>query len=259
MGLTSQRCESNLFKNEILLYCMKTRLKVLSWLFAVIYMVVLLHNFVAVFVPAFVSAGRDGFRTGVEAGKESKNSDNEKNERYHSLDFIRRIYVELNPVDGQETYPDKILNQKTGKEELAENRSMYIKLADVSQLPAFLIIGNTFILCISLVALFIFIYIPILSFKIVKSISRDDIFDYKNIRRIRRIGYSMLGIFLFALVYAFITKATADYLLSLQNYKIVFSLDGESTSFLIFGIVVLIFAEVLKISTQIKEEQDFTI
>ncbi|MDR3061341.1 MAG: DUF2975 domain-containing protein, partial [Dysgonamonadaceae bacterium] len=107
--------------------------------------------------------------------------------------------------------------------------------------------------------MFIIIYLPVQSFKVVRSIARDDIFDEKNILRIRRIGYSLILMFLIAIFIAFTSMATARYMVSLKDYRVLFPLDSTDIFTLIFGILVLIFAEILKIATQIKEEQDLTV
>ncbi len=234
---------------------MKTRLKVLCWLFAATYLFVIVHAVVSDFIPGVTAGIKDGWED-----VENRQKNKEINKESPDLDFLGRLHVKLIPFGGKDSYPDRIVNKKTGKEVLAESREMLLEVQDLpQQIPWYLYVGNILVVIMSFVILFILVYVPVLSFKTIKSITRDDIFDNNNIRRIRRIGYSLILVFLFSLFYAVVSNVTAEYILSLQNYKIVFPLSGEDIFILTLGVMVLIFAEVLKIATQIKEEQDLTV
>ncbi len=233
---------------------MKTRLKVLCWLFAITYSLVIIHTVVSEFIPGFSA----GFKEGWEDA-EARHKNKEINKESRNFDFLGRLHVKLRPIEGLDAYPDRVINEKTGKEVPAESREMLLRVRDIPQLPWYLFAGNILYMIFSFATLFILIYVPILSFKTIKSIAKDDIFDKNNIRRIRRIGYSLIVVFLFSLFYAIVSKATTEYLLSLKNYKVIFPLGGEDIFILTLGIVILIFAEILKMATRIKEEQDLTV
>ena len=57
---------------------------------------------------------------------------------------------------------------------------------------------------------------------------------------------------------SFILVAGAQSTIRLENYKIIFSMQSEYY-WLLFGLVTLLFAEILKISHTMKEEQDLTV
>ena len=234
---------------------MKTRLKVLCWLFVATYATVIVHS-VAINIVAEFSAFRNGFDEGFNASKESVDETGKARKSFVSS-FFGSVYVKLKPI--YEHYPDKFVNEKTGEKMGAEIEQVRLSITDLPQVPRYLIIGNILTIPLAFVMLFIIIYIPVLSFKTIKSIVKNDIFDEGNIRRIRRIGYSLIIVSLFGVYCAVISKATALHFVSLKDYKIVSPLSSEDIFIVTLGIVVLIFAEVLKIATQIKEEQDLTV
>ena len=236
---------------------MKTRLKVLCWLFIAAYAAVIVH-FVAVNIVSEYSDFRNGFEEGFNARMELENLDGSEVKKNQLSTFIGNVSVKLKP--NYEAYPDKLINEKTGEKMSAEIERVRFSVTNLpQQVPWYLIVGNIFALLFAFVMMFIVIYIPVLSFKTIKSIVKNDIFDDKNIRRIRGIGYSLIIVFLFGVYYDFVSKATALHLVRLKDYKIVSSLDSEDIFIITLGIVVLIFAEVLKIATQMKEEQDLTV
>jgi len=235
---------------------MKTRLKVLCWLFVAAYATVIVHFVVTNIVSDFSDIG-DGFNEGVNAGRELENLDGSEVRKSFTSILVGNFSVKLKPID--KVSPDRLTNEKTGEKMSTEIERVRLSVTNLSQVPWYLIVGNVLALLFSFVMLFIVIYIPVLSFKTIKSIVKNDIFDEKNIRRIRSIGYSLIIAFLFGVYYDTVSKATALHLISLKDYKIVSSLSSEDIFIVTLGIVVLIFAEVLKIATQIKEEQDLTV
>ncbi|MDR1369776.1 MAG: DUF2975 domain-containing protein [Dysgonamonadaceae bacterium] len=237
---------------------MKTRLKILCWLFAAAYLFVIVYSVAFDFIPSFTSGFNEGMKDGYELAEKLKENDG-KEKKHRRANAFGMLSVRVIPVEGYKTYPDKIINEKTGEKVMAENHRMYLKVEDMPQLPWFLVAGNILVVIISFVTLFCLVYVPVLSFKTIKSIVNDDIFDEKNIHRIRRIGYSLIVVFLCILIHAFVSEATAQHVMSMKDYKIVSAWNKGDVFILVFGIVVLIFAEVLKIATRIKEEQDLTV
>lgn len=105
-------------------------------------------------------------------------------------------------------------------------------------------------------------YIPIQAYKILRSIMKDKIFDTNNITKIRRIGYVTL--INFGLVVLVMNPIIKYFYVSLfQVDPDHFYLDAFSNSqyygSLLFALLILLFAEILKMSQEIKVEQDLTI
>ena len=90
------------------------------------------------------------------------------------------------------------------------------------------------------------------------SINKSDIFNWKNVRRLRRLGILLIIGFVCTFLLAF---------LSFHNVEKVFSVTGYSLSMadmvhitsLVLGISALIVAEVFAIGLKMKEEQELTI
>ena len=233
---------------------MKTRLKVLCWLFVAAYAAVIVH-FVVTNIASELSDFNEGFKAGMESAN-PRNGDAKKSSM--SSLFFESAYLKLTPKI-QGSYPDKLINEKTGEVMAAEIERVHLSVRDLPKVPWYLTVGNVLAVLLAFLMMGIVIYIPILSFKVIKSIVKNDIFDEKNIRRIRRVGYSLIVVFLIGVYYAIVLKATALQIVSLKDYKIISSLDSDDIFIITLGIVVLIFAEVLKIATQMKEEQDLTV
>ncbi|MDR0799487.1 MAG: DUF2975 domain-containing protein, partial [Dysgonamonadaceae bacterium] len=73
----------------------------------------------------------------------------------------------------------------------------------------------------------------------------------------RRIGYACLFLFVYGFMHRLLSFLIVRSSISLEDYKITFSMSGYS--YLITGLLVLLFAELLNISHRIKEENDLTI
>lgn len=114
----------------------------------------------------------------------------------------------------------------------------------------------TILLSISLLGLFT--YIPILTYKVIRSIVKDNIFDMINIKRIRKIGYALLIAFLAALPIYPLTQYLYSFLFGISDISALGSIRDDY-SLCLFGLLVLLFAEILKLSLHIKEENDLTV
>ncbi len=227
---------------------MNTRLKILTILFSIAYGILVFDTVVSTFMPAFIAGIEDGWN---DAKEDHKNKDKERG----SSEIIH-CYVQ--PHEGIYSFPTPVINMKTGLRVFMETNTIKVKIEDAPQLSLGLIIVKVIEFFVSLALLFFLIFIPIQAYKIIRSIHKNIIFDEQNIRRIRRIGYALLIMFGLSLFVATVSTMTARELLSLEDYKIIFTMQDDYGS-LMFGLVVLLFAEVLKIATSIKEEQDLTV
>ncbi len=229
---------------------MNTKLKIICVLFAVTYLYVIGNAIISDIIPS----AKTGFMEGLEEGRRLA-----KNEDYQ-VKTSESLYFFAQPENGYYSYPLHIHNLKSGKLMNAEVRQFYVKLpsSDYKALPLWIRIFRTLIIPLSFVILFIVIYIPIQSFKVIRSIVKNEIFDEKNIKRIRRVGYSLLICFGLVFLFAYTLTATSQALIGMENYKIVLNL-GDDLMVLLFGFVVLLFAEILKIALKMKEENDLTV
>jgi hypothetical protein len=216
---------------------MNRRLKVISIILGFVYLFVIGDFLYSEFRPIIITAVH-------------KNS--AKVEKEHKLYLVYAV----KPKDKLFSMPSRIQNIKTGQTVQAE--FSIIKAVIVNpQLPSWHWMFNA----VSFLGIFLIaalIYFPIQIYKIAHSIVKNDVFQMKNVKRLRRIGYALLFIFGYISVYGYMTIALTRGLIQMEGYNIVFKMT-DTYSFLIFGIATLLFAEILQISHKMKEENDLTI
>ncbi len=220
---------------------MNNRLKILCILLAAIYIYLIGYN-----IGAQIYTMVNGQEIAVPAKTNPTN-------KYHF-----RAVVNIKSKNIQDTSLKPIINKVTNEPvDMQIGKAKAVFNIYESSFPTWIWIAVVIQVVALLSVMFTVVYIPVLTFKIIKSVIRDLIFDAKNIKRIRRIGYATLYIFLGLNYYFWIDQLIAERYVSLSEYNIV-SPDRKSI-FLLFGIVILIFAEVLNISQKMKEEQDLTV
>ncbi|NLT03575.1 MAG: DUF2975 domain-containing protein [Bacteroidales bacterium] len=184
----------------------------------------------------------EGFKLGLADGQD----------RAHETHFVY-----LKTKAGFTHYPDSLVNLKTGHKlpisydqgqlrtpltETVNQGFTWLKLLE--KLAAFAI-------------LFVMVYIPILFFKLMRALSRESVFDRRNIKYMRCIGCALLLFYVCGQ-----TMSLIDYLTLKQQFQFAayeLEWDQADALVLLLGFVVLLFAEVLGRGSSIKEEQDLTI
>jgi hypothetical protein len=221
---------------------MNKRLKIIGVIFGIIYIAILGFNFTSQ-ISEITGSFMDGFNS------VQKNPKAGINRLYEILQF------EVQPKG--ERYIDDLQNLNSGEILKAKVDSFTVK----TRLPKSSktkLLFDIFFGIIAFAVLFSIIAIPVLVVIIIRSIVRNDVFNSRNISRLKWIGYLLIAIFGFVLLFYIRDYVIAKSFIELQNYKIVFK-TGESHFYLIMGIVTLLFAEILKIATQMKEENDLTV
>ncbi|MEG1563020.1 MAG: DUF2975 domain-containing protein [Bacteroides sp.] len=98
----------------------------------------------------------------------------------------------------------------------------------------------------------------VLFVKLIISINKSDIFNWKNVRRLRKLGALLILTFFFSALSICIMTYQLSESFSLKGYSFNTS-ELIPTLTLILGLISLIVAEVFAIGLRIKEEQDLTI
>ncbi|MDR0865976.1 MAG: DUF2975 domain-containing protein [Candidatus Symbiothrix sp.] len=212
---------------------MNTRLKIICVLLGITYLFVCFH-----IISSSVSIS-------IENSEEE--STVSQNDSHNGTQYFFHIQPK-----GKEIFPIQLKNQKTGT--IINCSTNYLKVKIDSP-------GNFWfisLLIFSIAILFITCYIPIITYKLIKSMVKNNIFETINIQRIRKIGYSLIIFFLIGVLIDFIQMTVVKELVELENYKIVFSINGVYIH-LLFGLVILLFGEILQISLKMKEEVDLTV
>ena len=227
---------------------MDRRLKIITIAISAVYLVIIggyIHRSIADMVYGFKIGFKEGFES-VENG------------RMPSLSAAGCFFISLKPENGFRTFPSTFRNQMDRKPMKAEIEKMVVELSDVTeQLPKGTFAADICSLFLSFFALFVMVAIPIQTFRILRSITRDKIFDLSNIRKMRFIGYALLAFYVANFVFCFIHYRIASSVVELDGYKL--QMDLGNVTLVLLGLVVLMFAEILKISVQMKEEQDLTV
>jgi len=227
---------------------MDRRLKIITIALSLVYLAIIV-GFVEQMAADFIS----GFKAGIEKGVDSS----EKGE-IPTVSATGFFHIYLKPDKGYRSFPTTMINQLDGKPMKTEIEKMIVEISDVKeQLPKGTVVNDIFLTIFSFFTLFVSVLIPIQTFRIIRSISKNKIFDPKNIKKLRSIGYALIAVFVAGIVVAFLHYRVATSVVNIEGYSV--QMKWENITLVILGLVVLMFAEVLKVSVQMKEEQDLTV
>jgi len=175
-----------------------------------------------------------------------------------TLSTIGTFFLSLKPENGLRTFPSTMHNRLNGKLMKTEIEQMVVELTDVKdRLPRGTVVADICSIFLSLIALFVLALIPVQTFRVVRSITKDKIFDPTNIHKLRSIGYAMLAFYIATFVVNFFHYRIATHVVHVDGYSL--QMDWGNITLVLLAFVVLMFAEVLKVSVQLKEEQDLTV
>lgn len=233
---------------------MNTRLKIICILFGIVYFYFVGASIIDG-IPDFI----DGFNEGSKAAHEqfAKDFNKEVDNAPIETDHTETVFFNVKPVSGFFSFPSSIMNLKTGNPIRTEFMGFTAKI-DKTQLPFPIKFVSFFLFLFAFPLLFALVFIPIQIYMVIRSIVKNEIFDSRNVNRIRWIGYCLLYIFAMGVYDTFIYFLQAHALIQLEDYKIIFKMSNEYY-WLLFALVTLMFAEILKFSHTMKEEQDLTI
>ena len=229
---------------------MNTRLKIICILFGIVY-----FYFVGMAIVDAIPDFMVGFKEG--SNKARHTFEEEANSTFEETGQTETVFFHVKPVSGSFSFPNSIMNLKTGNPMRAEFPLLIAKV-DKTQLPSLNKIAYIILSIFAIPTLLAFLLIPILIYRVIRSIVKNEIFELRNIKRIRWVGYCLLYIFTIEICSNFLHTSQARTLISIEDYRIIFRMSSEYY-WLLFALVTLLFAEILKISHTMKEEQDLTI
>ena len=211
----------------------KTKLTTLTILTSLAYCLLILSSF---------TDGWDDFKLGFEEGYSLK---------------VQTYFVDLKEKESISTFPDSIKNLKTGtniniRYDKAQIRAAIIPVTEKS-IESYQMIETLF----SLIVLSIIICIPILFFKLMRSLIHEVVFDKINIRYMRLIALLLIVYFLIDLITGYVTYQMNVALFNFADYTI--KREPANMIWLLLGCVLFLFAEILSKGSIIQEEQDLTI
>lgn len=193
-----------------------------------------------------------GVKAGVEAGVEAAAS-MERQKELMNMKYISLMPDNMSVSGSGEFFLDSVYNEKSASYVPATYGSMIVSVDTKS--TAWGRIGFTLL---NLVHLVICVWAIILFIRLVISINKSDIFNWKNVRRLRLLGLALIVSFCTALLPAYLTLESVGEVFSVRGYELNLS-DMVNTTTLVLGLSTLIVAEVFAIGLKMKEEQDLTI
>lgn len=192
-----------------------------------------------------------GAKAGIEAATGNECSPSKQKELM-DMKYISLVSHSFT-MGGGNILPDSVYNEKTGKYLPAVYASMAVSIDShpsmweviTMKVLAFLQIG----LSIWAISLFI---------RLIIAINKSNIFNWKNVRRLRRLGLALIISFGCTFFMAYLSTLSIEEVFSLRGYNLCIS-DVVNITNLVLGLCSLIVGEVFAIGLKMKEEQDLTI
>ena len=152
--------------------------------------------------------------------------------------------------------PDSLYNGKTGKWMPASTKEVKVYInKDEIEYPY---VDDFIVKIIFLIIALTGIYMLVVNFiKIMISVNKSVIFDWINVRRLRKIGTGLILIFVADAIISIYESVLAIGQIKISNYSIV--LESFSENLLVEGMIAFIVAEIFAVGLRLKEEQDLTI
>lgn len=222
---------------------MKKKMNFLCAMVFVVLIVSMSETIYSIYVSASIGA-----QAGYEMGKEIKETGKTP---HNMIDDLIPLHVVPNSLLST---PDSIFNEKTQSYVPIwyTQAAIGIQTKD-SSITQQLIKG-----LIGLLMLISGGYVIVQFIKLIKTINHYEIFCWRNVRRLRKIGFGLLVMFTMQVSMNLMINLKLSEILVLSNYSIDW-ISFFSDSSLLLGVVSLVFAEIFAVGLNMKEEQDLTI
>ena len=213
---------------------MKKRLNFITFLIGIAIGISILNS-------EFIQDFKEGFVEGQNAARDNY------------LEMTKRTYyLSLAPIINY-SMPDKLLNIKSGELLPSRIKETQVKInVGKEGIMQFLWMFPFSVLMITGFIMFVFNFI-----KIILAVNKSVIFEWINVKRLRRISIGFTIMFIVDAIVSIILNNFLLKLIELENYKIVnTSYEGL---FLLLGMVSFLVAEIFAVGLKLKEEQELTI
>lgn len=220
---------------------MNKNIKIYSILLSIVYVCLVVFHIANAIDPFMV-----GFRDGM--------NDANENRGYIGTSVF---HVEVAPKAGVYTFasPIAIDNQMSIPVELQQVK-VRVPLDSVV-LPSGYAFFTGLRAFLALVLLGVLLYIPFLFFSTSYMVNKGQIYDAKVLRRLKRLGWIVVGYFFLTASLDFVQTYFDKQLVAITNYDVIYA--TPDFVILLLGLVIVFLSEVLKMSLFMKEEQDLTI
>lgn len=205
----------------------------------------------------FVLGAAKGAKAGYEYARQLEENPQAANHaEINRLQGITNIHVlprAFREFDLNGWMADSVLNAKTGQYVPA----MYYKMMISVKKPHNPVYSITNFL-LSMLIIVANIWALVLFIKWILAVNRSDIFNWRNVRRLRLMGGLLLLSTACSVLTEYLSMRNLEQVFAMTDYEL--SLSGSiSLSILLLGLCSLIVAEVFAIGLRMKEEQDLTI
>lgn len=197
-----------------------------------------------------------GARTGWRAGTEVRNGRQaETNANYQELANMKLVGLIPHALNGEvsELLSDSVYNAKSGQHVPAVYTMIAVSVKTQESGGLKLLSGLLGIFCLVTIVWAIVLFV-----RIIVAINRSDIFNWRNVRRLRQLGVLLIISFGSSLLSEYLMLCNLREVFALQNYDLSISEVSGVTTF-VLGLTALMVAEVFAIGLRMKEEQELTI
>ena len=204
---------------------------------------------ISIFNSDAISISIESFMSGLMEGFNKGQTMDPKNLEFSDINGL--FLVTLKPIESY-AMPDKLLNKKNGQLLPARINNAMIKAPiEISgSNMLWTLICSAFVIAGFITAAFNFL-------KIILAVNKSVIFEWINVKRLRRMGIGFVLMFVVGAILAYIEKYAVSELIDIENYKIINSpYDG---GILMFGVISFLVAEIFAVGLRLKEEQELTI
>lgn len=187
-----------------------------------------------------LSAMKAGFMEGQSVAAEDRNRDTS-------------AFLTLVPIDESE-YPDSLYNNVTQQWMPASHSNTLVRIPanDVNKLHWVITGLLATVFTVSIIT-FLVVFI-----RIIIAINKSVIFDWSNVRKLRIAGACLLVSFISGCLTQYLMIESYTKIIDIPGY-IISQRDTFDSSFLIWGLISLLVAEVFAVGLRLQEEQELTI
>lgn len=193
-----------------------------------------------------------GVKLGVEAVTENK-EDISKVHEVMNMQYISLIPKSWSMQGGSDMFADSVYNEKSQTYVPAVYSAMAVSMETPPSV--WRTISNWLFPPLQVV---LYVWAIVLFIRLVISINKSDIFNWRNVRRLRSIGGILIIAFCCTGIAAYLNLRGIEEVFSIRGYELSLS-DMLDTTILVVGLCSLIVGEIFAIGLRMKEEQDLTI
>jgi len=223
------------------------RLKIITIIIGVVFAVSFIDSSYRELIPGFKFGFSDGYKSGRNQERE--------------VSVTRTFFLSLKPEGRYYNFPTTTVVTTTLHQlpANAEIERMRVRVSYTrEQIPISIRIAENFYgFFFVFITLFAAIQIPVQTFRIVRSITKNKVFEPVNVKRLRKIGYATLLLYIIFFLAGYFDYKIASYVVQVEGYLL--QMGRGNVNLALLGLVILMFAEVLKVSVRLKEEQDLTV